>query len=87
MGAPALPQCDDRSFVPYPLDADPKFEKCLPLVLVQEGGHSNDAHDPGGMTMYGIIQKEYDAKRRQWGLANALGLRASLSTMRMSSAE
>jgi lysozyme family protein len=63
-----LPTAHDRTFVPYPLGADPKFEKCLPDVLVQEGGYSNDAHDPGGMTMYGIIQREYDAKRKQWGL-------------------
>lgn len=55
-------------FVPYKLGTDPQFEKCLPDVLVQEGGYSNDAHDPGGMTMYGIIQREYDAKRRSWGL-------------------
>src|ERR1700726_1113750 len=62
------PTSHDRSFIPYPLGLDPKFEACLPDTLVQEGGYSNDAHDPGGMTMLGIIQKEYDLKRRQWGL-------------------
>jgi lysozyme family protein len=67
-GAPALPNAHDRSFVPYPLGLDPEFEKCLPDTLAQEGGYSNDAHDPGGMTMMGIIQREYDLKRRQWGL-------------------
>jgi glycosyl hydrolase family 108 len=70
-GAPALPRATasahDRSFIPYPMGLDPEFEKCLPDTLVQEGGYSNDAHDPGGMTMYGIIQREYDLKRRQWG--------------------
>jgi lysozyme family protein len=62
------PTSHDRSFIPYPFGLDPKFETCLPDTLVQEGGYSNDAHDPGGMTMLGIIQKEYDLKRRQWGL-------------------
>lgn len=56
------------TFIPYKIGTDPDFEKCLPDTLVQEGGYSNDPHDPGGMTMYGIIQREYDAKRRAWGL-------------------
>jgi lysozyme family protein len=75
----AVPTSHDRSFIPYPLGADPKFEKCLPDTEIQEGvpwasgpgpakAFSNDAHDPGGMTMEGIIQREYDLKRRQWGL-------------------
>ena len=34
---------------------------------MQEGGYSNDAHDPGGMTDDGIIQREYDLDRRSWG--------------------
>lgn len=54
-------------FVPYVLGTDPEFEKCLPDILVQEGGYSNDAHDPGGMTDDGIIQREYDLDRRGWG--------------------
>jgi lysozyme family protein len=62
------PTAKDTSFVPYILGLDLRFEVCLPDTLVQEGGYSNDAHDPGGMTMKGIIQREYDAKRRQWGL-------------------
>lgn len=66
--AAAMPTAHDRSFVPYSLGRDLKFERCLPDTLVQEGGYSNDAHDPGGMTMEGIIQREYDRKRRQWGL-------------------
>jgi lysozyme family protein len=56
------------TFTPYKLGTDPQFEKCLPYILVQEGGYSNDAHDPGGMTMYGIIQREYDADRRAWDM-------------------
>jgi lysozyme family protein len=63
-----LPTSHDRIFVPYLLGTDVKFEKCLPDILVQEGEYSNDAHDPGGMTMEGIIQKEYDLKRKQWRL-------------------
>lgn len=52
----------------YKLGTDPQFEKCMPPMLAQEGGYSNDAHDPGGMTMYGIIQREYDHRRKLWGL-------------------
>jgi lysozyme family protein len=77
--APAAPTAHDRSFIPYPLGHDPEFEKCLPDTEAQEGvpwtsgplpprAFSNDAHDPGGKTGEGIIQKEYDLKRRQWGL-------------------
>jgi lysozyme family protein len=73
------PTAHDRSFVAYPIGLDPKFEKCLPDTEAQEGvpwasgplprrAFSNDAHDPGGKTGEGIVQKEYDAKRRQWGL-------------------
>jgi lysozyme family protein len=64
----AIPTSADRSFIPYVMGTDTEFDKCLPDTLVQEGGYSNDAHDPGGMTMYGIIQREYDLKRRQWSL-------------------
>lgn len=30
------------------------FAKCLPLLFDHEGGYSNDAHDPGGPTKWGI---------------------------------
>lgn len=56
------------SFTPYNFGSDAKFEKCLSCVLPEEGGYSNDAHDSGGMTYKGIIQREYDAHRRAWGL-------------------
>jgi lysozyme family protein len=52
----------------YQLGSDPAFERCLPDTLKEEGGYSNDAHDPGGMTMEGIIQREYDKWRRAQGL-------------------
>lgn len=55
-------------FVPYKLGTDPEFEKCLPDILVQEGGYSNDPHDPGGATDFGITQGEYNIARKSWGL-------------------
>lgn len=55
-----------------------RFDLCLPYVLAQECPHpadwsnpanfSNDAHDPGGKTMCGIIQREYDIHRKACGL-------------------
>lgn len=74
-----IPSAHDRQFIPYPLGYDPQFEKCLPDTEIQEGvpwssgplpsrAFSNSKNDPGGKTGEGIIQKEYDLKRRQWGL-------------------
>jgi len=40
-----------------------RFEACLAETLRWEGGYSNDPVDPGGATMKGIIQTEYDAWR------------------------
>ena len=34
------------------------FEKCLAVVLIQEGGYTNDPQDPGGPTNLGITQKD-----------------------------
>lgn len=55
-----------------------RFLICLPFTLAQECPHSedwsnpknfsNDAHDPGGKTMCGIIQREYDIYRKHEGL-------------------
>jgi lysozyme family protein len=57
---------------------NPRFLACLPFTLAQECPHpenwcdprnfSNDAHDPGGKTFAGIIQREYDAWRKAQGL-------------------
>ena len=57
---------------------DDRFQACLPFVLAQECPHpedwsnphnfSNDAHDPGGETMCGIIQREYSIYRKNNGL-------------------
>ena len=30
------------------------FDKCLKIVLIHEGGYSDDPDDPGGTTNYGI---------------------------------
>jgi len=83
-GAPALPvvipTAHDRTFIPYVVGTDKGFDACLPSTELQEGpikwisgpmpakDYSNDKHDPGGMTGEGIVQREYDLKRRQWGL-------------------
>lgn len=55
-----------------------RFLICLPFTLAQEcpfpndwnnrKNFSNDAHDPGGKTMCGIIQREYDHYRKANGL-------------------
>lgn len=50
------------------VQTSPRFLACMPFILQEEGGYSNDAHDPGGMTMHGIIQREYDVYRRSKGL-------------------
>ncbi|WP_414461839.1 glycoside hydrolase family 108 protein [Hyphomicrobium sp. DY-1] len=50
-------------------DAEARFHACLAETLKWEGGYSNDKYDPGGATMNGIIQKEYDAYRLRKGLA------------------
>lgn len=50
------------------IETSPRFLACLPYTLREEGGYSNDAHDPGGMTMEGIIQREYDKYRKAHNL-------------------
>lgn len=47
---------------------DANFDTCLKLILLEEGGNSDDPHDPGGRTSRGIIQTEYNAYRRKHGL-------------------
>lgn len=43
------------------------FDKCLKLVLKDEGGYSNNPADPGGATMWGITHIDYDAYRKRRG--------------------
>jgi lysozyme family protein len=44
------------------------FDKCLPVILNNEGGFSNNPADPGGPTNHGITQRVYDEYRKQKGL-------------------
>lgn len=54
-----------------------RFDACLPFTLAQEcprpddwsnaRNFSHSAHDPGGATMCGIIQREYDTYRKHHG--------------------
>ncbi|HXW70394.1 MAG TPA: glycosyl hydrolase 108 family protein [Methylocella sp.] len=41
------------------------FEACLAVTLHAEGGYSNDPHDPGGPTNFGITQKVLEQWRGQ----------------------
>lgn len=51
------------------IQTSPQFLACLPYTLTEEGGNSNDPHDPGGRTHKGIIQREYDKYRQGKGLS------------------
>lgn len=44
------------------------FEACLTETLAHEGGFSNHPKDPGGATQRGVIQRTYDAWRKNRGL-------------------
>lgn len=46
-----------------------RFQACLAETLKWEGGWSNDPVDPGGATMKGVIQVEYNSYRQTHGLA------------------
>jgi len=35
------------------------FRRAIPILLEEEGGLSDDPHDPGGLTKYGISQRSY----------------------------
>jgi lysozyme family protein len=56
------------TFESLPWETDIRFQACLPYTLKEEGGYSNDPHDPGGATMEGITQREYSAYLRRKGL-------------------
>jgi hypothetical protein len=35
------------------------FQRCIDLILAEEGGLANHRRDPGGLTNYGISQRAY----------------------------
>lgn len=47
------------------------FPKALSLVLLSEGGYSNDPVDGGGATNHGITQRVYTAYQTSQGLRSA----------------
>jgi lysozyme family protein len=49
------------------MDFPELFLRCLEVVLRNEGGYSNNPADPGGSTMKGVTQKEYDSYRAKQG--------------------
>lgn len=44
------------------------FDACFASLLIDEGGYTNDPHDPGGATNLGVIQTEYNAYRTRKNL-------------------
>lgn len=44
------------------------FLRCFTATLKHEGGYVNHPRDPGGATNFGVIQRTYDAYRRNKGL-------------------
>lgn len=46
-----------------------QFPRALDRVLVHEGGYANHPADPGGVTLEGITQRNYDAFLKTKGLA------------------
>ena len=44
------------------------FNVCLSLTLKEEGGYSNDDHDPGGATLNGITQYDWNVYSDHHGL-------------------
>jgi len=47
------------------------FPVCLSLTLKEEGGYSNDAHDPGGATLNGITQYDWNVYCSKHGLPHS----------------
>jgi lysozyme family protein len=45
------------------------FPNCLPYTLREEGGLSDDAGDPGGLTKWGVTHITYGAYRERKGLS------------------
>src|SRR4030067_1597222 len=46
------------------------FNKCLEFVLKWEGWKSDNAHDPGGRTVWGITARDYPTEvEAMWGMS------------------
>lgn len=56
------------------------YPKAQKQMLESEGGYSNDAHDPGGVTLNGIIQVEYNKDRKERGLPQKALTKSMLGT-------
>jgi lysozyme family protein len=49
----------DHSILPTALRYPPAFVRAVETILAHEGGYSNDPHDHGGETRFGISKREY----------------------------
>lgn len=49
-------------------------------LMRDEGGYSNDAHDPGGITLNGVIQTRYNEYRKSKGLPQKALTKGMLGT-------
>jgi lysozyme family protein len=49
------------------IEMEGNFANCLKITLHEEGGFSDNPHDPGGATMCGVTQRVYDAWRSRAG--------------------
>lgn len=56
------------------------YTKAQEQLMESEGGYSNDAHDPGGVTLNGIIQEEYNKYRKSKGLPQKALTKSMLGT-------
>lgn len=67
---PVTPQITTPTVESIPVDLIlvDVFPEALPFILAKEGGYVNHPNDKGGPTNKGIIQREYDAYRREKNL-------------------
>lgn len=52
------------------VEFSPRFFDCMPFIYQEEGGLSDDPHDPGGRTNKGVTQREFTAILNLWGEPN-----------------
>ena len=50
------------------MDYSDLFNKCINVILINEGGYSNHPSDPGGATNMGVTQNVYNNYRTKSGL-------------------